>query len=143
MAKNISRFAAESQLVVKANKDKAFRRRLIKNPKATIENELKVKFSPGAKIIVIEETLKTWHIAIPQKPKGTAKAEPSILVKDKGGIFYKVPQGMLSIFAVRGRKELKSAAWAWKAETPDVEGQGWWESPWNRPWSYPACSLRG
>ena len=138
MPKNILRFVAESHLVAKANKDRAFRRRLIKNPKATIENELKVKLSPGAKITVIEETPQTWHIAIPQKPKGTAKTEPSILVKDKGGIFYKVPQGMLSIFAVRGRKELKSAARAWKAGTPDVEGQ--WEI-WCRPWSSPTTAV--
>jgi len=151
MARNTSRFAAESHLVAKANKDKAFRRRLIKNPKATIEKELKVKFSPGAKIIVIEETPKTWHIAIPQRPKGTAKAEPSILVKDKGGIFYKVPKSMLSIFAVRGRKELKSAARAWKAETPEVEGQsGWFEDRvidvfWSHPWYCPGgtCGVRG
>ena len=143
MPRNTSRFAAESHLVAKANKDKAFRRRLIKNPKATIEKELKVKFSPGAKIIVIEETPKTWHIAIPQRPKGTAKAEPSILVKEKGGIFYKVPKSMLSIFAVRDRKELKKAALAWKAETLGVEGQEWWE-PWRFPWACPnACSLRG
>ena len=144
MARNTSRFAAESHLVAKANKDKAFRRRLIKNPKDTIEKELKVKFSPGAKIIVIEETPKTWHIAIPQRPKGTAKAEPSILAMDKGGIFYKVPKSMLSIFAVRDRKELKKAALAWKAETLDVEGQEG-SDYWSRPWHYPndPCSIRG
>jgi hypothetical protein len=66
---------------------------------------------------------------------------------DKGGIFYKVPKSMLSIFAVRDRKELKKAALAWKAETLGVEGQeqerlwGIWVHPWQCP--VPACSLRG
>jgi hypothetical protein len=143
MPKNTSRFAAESHLVAKANKDKAFRRRLIKNPKATIAKELKVKFEPGAKVTVIEETSKTWHLVIPLKPKNSAKKEPLVLVRNRGGIFYKAPQDVISIFAVRDKKELKKAALAWKAETPDVEGQGWWESPWNRPWAYPTCGIRG
>jgi hypothetical protein len=141
MAKKISRFATESHLIAKANKDKNFRKQLAKNPKATIEKELKVKFGAGAKITVIEETPKTWHIVIPQKAKDT---ESSVLVKDRGGIFYIVPKSMLSIFAVRSGKKLKTAARAWKAESPDVEGQ--YNGDWGDPWSVPTpcpCMLRG
>jgi hypothetical protein len=141
MPKETSRFAAEAHLIAKANKDKAFRRRLLKNPKATIAKELKVKFASGAQVTVIEETPKTWHMVI---PKGAAKKEPMVLVRDRGGIFYKVPRGTISIFAVRDKKELKKAALSWKAETPEVEGQEWWEL-WRHPWHNPSpsCSIRG
>jgi len=143
MPKNTSRFAAEAHLVARANKDKSFRKRLLKNPKATIAKELKVKFDPGAKVTVIEETSKTWHLVIPLKPKSTAKKEAMVLVRDKGGIFYKVPQGTISIFAIRDRKELKKAALAFKAKRPDVEGQSDLENPWGVPTPLPVTSIRG
>ena len=136
MGRGISRFVAESQLTVKASKDKAFRRRLIKNPRAAIEKELKIKLDSGTKVTVIEETPKTWHISIPAKSKTAVKAGPLVLLKDRGGIFYMIPKDIVSIFAVRGRKGLHSASKAWKDGAPDVEGQSWynaWSSPWNAP----------
>ena len=69
MAERINRKRAELRLILKAWKDKAFRRQLLENPKNTMERELGVKFASDAEIVIHEETPKTLHLVLPIHPQ--------------------------------------------------------------------------
>ncbi len=52
-------------IVVRAMKDQAFRKRLIANPKATIEREFGVSLPQDVTVQVHEASDKAWHILLP------------------------------------------------------------------------------
>jgi hypothetical protein len=56
----------EQKLIEKATKDESFRKQLIENPSAAIENETGMKIPEGMKIIVLEENPQTVYLMLPQ-----------------------------------------------------------------------------
>lgn len=56
---------ATKTIVTKAMKDPAFRQRLLKDPKAAIEQELGIHFPQGVKIQVHENSPNVVHLVLP------------------------------------------------------------------------------
>lgn len=67
--KKINMSDIESQLLQKVSKDPKFRKRYLKNPKATIEEEWGVKLPQDLEIFVHENTGNEVHFTLP-KQKG-------------------------------------------------------------------------
>jgi hypothetical protein len=53
------------KILAKAVNDKAFRAALLKDPAAALEKETGVKFPPGLKVKVVEDTADTVHLVLP------------------------------------------------------------------------------
>jgi len=142
MSNKITRQEAETRLITKAWEDKAFRKQLLKDPKKTAEKELGVQFEADAKIVVLEETPKSWHLVLPLRPdRPPDVTEQTVLVRDKAGTFYEIPASSLSEYAVSDAGALEAAARAWESDEAEVEGQVWL---FPRPVRTPCpCSLRG
>ena len=56
---------ATKTIVTKALKDPAFRKRLVKDPKAVIEQELGIHFPEGVSVQVHENSAKVVHLVLP------------------------------------------------------------------------------
>ena len=56
----------EQKLIEKAMKDDSFRKQLIENPNAAIEDETGIKIPEAMKIIVLEEDPQTVYLVLPQ-----------------------------------------------------------------------------
>ena len=56
----------EQKLIEKAMKDESFRKQLIENPGAAIEDETGIKMPETLKIIVLEEDPQTVYLVLPQ-----------------------------------------------------------------------------
>ena len=56
----------EQKLIEKAMKDDSFRKQLIENPGAAIEDETGMKIPEAMKIIVLEEDPQTVYLVLPQ-----------------------------------------------------------------------------
>ena len=56
----------EQKLIEKAMKDESFRKQLIENPGAAIEDETGMKMPEAMKIIVLEEDPQTVYLVLPQ-----------------------------------------------------------------------------
>jgi hypothetical protein len=56
----------EQALIEKAMKDESFRKQLIENPVAAIEDETGMKMPEAMKIIVLEEDPQTVFLVLPQ-----------------------------------------------------------------------------
>ena len=57
----------EEQLVAKAMKDEAFRKNLLENPKAAIEEETGIKLPEAINLKVLEENPSTFYLILPLK----------------------------------------------------------------------------
>jgi len=75
------RRALETKLVERARTDPAFRKALLANPRAVLENELGGKLPEGISIEVHEETVNTLHLVLPLDPA----AVPEPLLRAIGG----------------------------------------------------------
>ena len=75
--KNQQRQQLERKLIEKAMKDEAFRKQLIENPSATIEEETGTKLPEIFTIKVLEEDLQTVYLILPQKPVQNSEMELS------------------------------------------------------------------
>src|SRR5688500_5573017 len=53
------------EIVTKATKDEAFRKRLLSDPKSTIEKEFKVEFPKGVVVKVHEDTPTVINVVLP------------------------------------------------------------------------------
>jgi len=62
------RIDLERELVVRASKDEAFRRRLLANPKAAIEKAFGGMLPEDIRVEVHEETATTVHLVLPHVP---------------------------------------------------------------------------
>ncbi len=58
-----------AKVVAKAWSDPAFKKRLLENPKETLESN-GLKLSPGTKLVVNENTKNTLYLTLPEKPQG-------------------------------------------------------------------------
>ena len=76
---------ALKSLYEKALKDEAFRRRLMADPKGTIEQELGTKLRDGVKVYVHEETADTFHLVLPHLPSKNRELSEAELAAVAGG----------------------------------------------------------
>ena len=65
MADQSKRQQLETHLAVRALQDPDFRDRLLKDPKAVIEQEIGLRFPDGVHISVHEEKLNQLHVVLP------------------------------------------------------------------------------
>lgn len=65
MAEQTKRQQLESHLAARASQDSAFREKLLKAPKQTIEEEIGLHFPVSLEIKVHEERLNELHIVLP------------------------------------------------------------------------------
>jgi Nitrile hydratase, alpha chain len=66
---NPSRRELEARLAERAQKDAAFRRALLEDPKGTLERELGVKLPAGVSLTVVEETPTQRYLVLPPAPR--------------------------------------------------------------------------
>lgn len=76
----MSRRDLESRIVAKAWRDPAYRDALLKDPKGTLEAELKsidpsITLPASLKVHVHEESADTYHIVLPRNPKDISLSE--------------------------------------------------------------------
>jgi hypothetical protein len=55
----------ERRLIERSIQDESFRRRLLEDPRATMERELGVQLPPGVQIQAVEETADTVYLVLP------------------------------------------------------------------------------
>ncbi len=67
----------EALLVAKAWNDEAFKEKLLKNPKAVIEEELGSPLPETINVRILEETEDTIYISLPKKPEESSSEELS------------------------------------------------------------------
>ena len=65
MAEQTKRQQLETYLASRAAEDPDFRERLLRDPKATIESEIGLRFPASLHIHVYEETLSQLHVVLP------------------------------------------------------------------------------
>jgi hypothetical protein len=117
MSEVITRLEAETRLITRAWKDKTFCEQLLKDPKATVEKELGVKFEEDAEVVVLQETPYSWHIILPLGPEHfPEKYKESVVVRDKAGNFYNMPVRSLLHFAIRDAEAVKAAGTYWESD---------------------------
>jgi len=58
----------ERQIIEKAMKDEAFRKKLIADPKYVLEQEMGMKLPNSLDIKVLEEDAQTFYLVLPQNP---------------------------------------------------------------------------
>jgi hypothetical protein len=64
---NKQRKQLEEKLIAKAMKDETFRKNLLENPKAAIEDETGIKLPESISLKVVEENLSTFYLILPPK----------------------------------------------------------------------------
>ena len=73
MSEASSRTQMERRLIEKSLQDEAFRRRLIEDPKAAVEEELGTRLPEGVRVEAVEETQDTIYLVLPSaSPLGEA-----------------------------------------------------------------------
>ncbi len=61
----MNRFDLEQTIIRKASEDSAFRQRLLKDPRKTVESVLGVDLPPDMEIHVLEETPSKFYLVLP------------------------------------------------------------------------------
>jgi hypothetical protein len=87
-----NRKEAEALLLEKAERDDAFRRELIANPKAVIARELDMPLPPNVNVRVVEETARELVLVLPPKATGRGELDDSDLEAVAGGAFVSTAQ---------------------------------------------------
>jgi hypothetical protein len=67
----------EEKLIARAMKDEAFRKTLLENPKAAIEEETGIKIPDAINLKVVEENPSTFYLILPPKINPEAEDELS------------------------------------------------------------------
>ncbi len=75
MSEGSGRAEMERRLVQRSIEDDAFRRRLIEDPKAAVEQELGTRLPEGARVVAVEETQDTIYLVLPSTPMAGGKGE--------------------------------------------------------------------
>ncbi len=76
----------DEQVLEKAMKDSDFRRKLIADPKATLEKEFKVKLPAGVAVQVHEDSDRVRHLVLPGAMKGGVELTDDQLATAAGGL---------------------------------------------------------
>jgi hypothetical protein len=66
-----------AQITARAWKDPQFKQRLLKNPKAVLENEFAIKIPDQTECKVVEETASTTYLVLPMQPDDVAPEQLS------------------------------------------------------------------
>ena len=67
MSEASSRAEMERRLVQRSIEDDAFRRRLIEDPKAAVEQELGTRLPEDVRVVAVEETAETIYLVLPSR----------------------------------------------------------------------------
>lgn len=67
-----------NQVVAKAWGNEMFRKKLVRDPAATLQQE-GVELPAGVQVVVVEDTATTIHFVLPNKPIGGEKAEDFVV----------------------------------------------------------------
>ena len=78
MSEASGREQMERRLVARSLQDDAFRRRLLSDPKRTVEEELGTRLPEGVRVVAVEETADTIYLELPSaSPLGEEGGELS------------------------------------------------------------------
>jgi hypothetical protein len=67
MSEATGRQEMERRLIERSLQDDDFRRRLLEDPKATVEEELGVRLPEEVRVVAVEETADTIYLALPNR----------------------------------------------------------------------------
>jgi len=73
----------ETALILKAWKDDAFRQELLSNPKAAIAQVTGKPLPDDVQVVVHQETSKTIHLVLPEKPAGRVATQLGELTEEQ------------------------------------------------------------
>ena len=62
----------KAQVIARAWKDKEFKNRLLRNPKAVLEKEYNIKLPANVEFKIVEETSTTAYLTLPMQPDDVA-----------------------------------------------------------------------
>ena len=65
MSEGSGRAQMERRLIEKSSEDEAFRRRLMEDPKAAVEQELGTRLPEGVEVRVVEESADAIYLVLP------------------------------------------------------------------------------
>ena len=68
MSEATGRADMERRLIEKSLEDESFRRRLIEDPKAAVEQELGTQLPEEVRVVAVEETADTIYLVLPSTP---------------------------------------------------------------------------
>jgi len=78
MSEGSGRAEMERRLIGKSVEDESFRRRLIEDPKAAVEQELGTRLPEDVRVVTVEESAETVYLVLPSTPmKGREGVELS------------------------------------------------------------------
>ena len=85
----------EEKLIAKAMKDESFRKNLLENPKAAIEEETGIKLPEALNLKVVEENPSTFYLILPPKinPETEDELSEAELEMVSGGYDVEGPNG--------------------------------------------------
>src|SRR5215213_3713362 len=73
MSEGSGRAEMERRLIEKSLQDESFRRRLIEDPKGTVEQELGTRLPEEVQVVTVEETQDTIYLVLPCTPMADAE----------------------------------------------------------------------
>jgi hypothetical protein len=73
MSEGSGRQEMERRLIEKSLEDKAFRQRLIEDPKGAVEDELGTRLPEEVRVVTVEETQDTIYLVLPGTPMAGAE----------------------------------------------------------------------
>ncbi len=79
---------AWGRIVARAWQDDAFKRRLLADPAAVLQ-EHGVRVPPGSKVQVIEDTAQVHHLTLPRKPDAARELSEEDMAQVVGGLRFK------------------------------------------------------
>jgi hypothetical protein len=73
MSEGSGRAEMERRLIGKSIEDESFRRRLIEDPKAAVEQELGTRLPEEVRVVSVEESADTIYLVLPSTPMAGAE----------------------------------------------------------------------
>ena len=73
MSEATDRQEMERRLIEKSIEDESFRRRLLEDPKAAVEQELGARLPEEVRVETVEETAETIYLVLPSTPMAGAE----------------------------------------------------------------------
>ena len=75
MSEATGRAEVERRIIQKSIEDDAFRRRLLKNPKGAVEEELGTRLPEEVRVVTVEESADTIYLVLPGTPTAGREGE--------------------------------------------------------------------